>query len=332
MNLEKTSLSTTIDFNASGKQVGDLRLPFSSNEQPLGYYPIPVAVISNGAGPTLLLTGATHGDENEGTAALMQLMHELDAGDITGRIIILPALNTPAFTAQTRCSPLDDGNLNRAFPGDSKGGPTEMIAHFVEEVLLPECDAVIDFHSGGNACIFAPLSMVYLGAQTADEASLAMAGAFSAPYIWLANSWEGNTFNAGAIRKNVPMFATELGGGGGINPDMVQLAWEGIARVMSHLGLLERGVEAPKASSKPINVEVGENGIVYAGMRGLFIPAVKLEQTIKPGELVGTLYSVTEPERAPLAAYSAEAGIVLTVVDRSTIERGELLVTVGKQV
>lgn len=331
MNLEKTSLSTTIDFNAPGKQVGDLRLPFSSNEQPLGYYPIPVAVVNNGAGPTLLLTGATHGDENEGTAALMHLLHELNAGDVKGRVIIIPALNTPAFTAQTRCSPLDNGNLNRAFPGDSKGGPTEMIAHFVEEVLLPECDAVIDFHSGGNASVFAPLSMVYLGAQTVDEISLAMAREFSAPYIWHAKSWEGNTFNAGAVRKNVPMFATELGGGGGINPDMVKLAKDGILRVMRYLGLLERGLDVPKGSRDSINVEVGENGKVYAGMQGLFIPAVKLEQTINPGDLVGTLYSVTEPEREPLAVNSIEEGIVLTVVDRATVGRGELLVIVGKQ-
>ena len=169
MDWTKTNIRATLDFTAQGKQIGDLRLPWSGNEQPLGYHPVPVAVLKNGTGPTLLLAGGTHGDEYEGPAALMQLLHSFNPAQLQGRLIIFPVLNTPAVTAGARCSPLDDGNLNRAFPGNRSGGPTSMIAQFIEDVVLPECDAAIDFHSGGNACVFAPLTMVYLGAGTADK-------------------------------------------------------------------------------------------------------------------------------------------------------------------
>jgi uncharacterized protein len=38
--------------------------------------------------------------------------------------------------------------LNRLFPGEANGGPTAMIAHYIESVLLAMSDAV-DLHSGG---------------------------------------------------------------------------------------------------------------------------------------------------------------------------------------
>ena len=74
----KTKLSCDIDLNAEGRQFGDLRLPWSDNSMPLGYHAIPIVTVANGAGPTLLLCGATHGDEYEGPAAIMELIHSID--------------------------------------------------------------------------------------------------------------------------------------------------------------------------------------------------------------------------------------------------------------
>ena len=329
MDWTRTGISATIDFNAQGRQTGDLRLPWFGNEQALGFHPIPVGVIKNGTGPTLLLAGGTHGDEYEGPALLLRLLHSLDPVHLQGRIIMFPALNMPAVAAGARCSPLDDGNLNRAFPGSRTGGPTGMIAHFIEDVVLPEADAAIDFHSGGNAYVFAPLTMVYLGARTADETSLALAEAFNAPYTWCAGFTEQSTFNAAAIRTDVPMFATELGGGGNVNPHMVQLAWDGLLRVMHRLNMLDQSVEMPTPGNKSLFVDVGMNGKIYSDGQGLFIPAVSPGQPVKPGDVAGMLYSVMEPEREPVKVCFIEDGVVLTVIDRGMVSRGELLVMAG---
>lgn len=330
MDWTKTTISATIDFNAAGKHTGDLRLPYSSNEQPLGYYPIPVAVIKNGAGPTLLLAGGVHGDEYDGPAALIQLLHSFNPDQLRGRLIIFPALNAPAAMAGTRCSPLDDGNLNRAFPGDRNGGPTSMIAQFMEDVVLPECDAAIDFHSGGKASVFAPLTIVYLGARSADKTSLELARVFNAPYTWPAKFAEQGTFNAAARRQDIPMIATELGGGGNVNPKMVQLATDGLLRVMHYLDMLDDSVTIPVAGKVSIHVAVGMNGKLHASTEGLFVPAVTPEQAVKSGEAAGRIYSVIEPERAPSTIHLIEDGLVLSVVHRGMVRRGELLVMTGK--
>lgn len=116
-HLRPSPISATVDFEANGVQHGFLRLPYSRDDSAWGSVMIPVTVVKNGEGPTALLTGGNHGDEYEGPIALFDLARKLDASDVEGRVIIVPAMNYPAFQAQTRTSPIDKGNMNRSFPG-----------------------------------------------------------------------------------------------------------------------------------------------------------------------------------------------------------------------
>src|SRR3990170_4455678 len=91
---------------------------------------LPICHIRNGEGPSLLLMAGNHGDEYEGELSLAKLIRRLDPKRIKGRVTILPMANAPAVMAAKRCSPLDGGNLNRAFPGDPLGTPTSRLANF----------------------------------------------------------------------------------------------------------------------------------------------------------------------------------------------------------
>src|SRR5262249_19673914 len=87
---------TEIDFDKNGKQVGVLHLPYSVTRSAYGMIDIPIAVIKNGSGPSVLLMAGNHGDEYEGQVTLARLIHDVDASDVSGRIIVLPAANLPA--------------------------------------------------------------------------------------------------------------------------------------------------------------------------------------------------------------------------------------------
>ncbi|TGV17774.1 succinylglutamate desuccinylase/aspartoacylase family protein, partial [Mesorhizobium sp. M4B.F.Ca.ET.143.01.1.1] len=117
---------------------------------------IPICVIRNGKGPAALLTGGNHGDEYEGPLALYELARTLDPSQVSGTVIIVPAMNYPAFRAGTRTSPIDKGNMNRSFPGRPDGTVTEKIADYFQRELLPRADIVFDFHSGGKTLDFVP--------------------------------------------------------------------------------------------------------------------------------------------------------------------------------
>ena len=152
----------TVDLQAPGKACGHVLVPISGDELAYGYVQLPITVIAGGAGPTVLLTGGVHGDEYEGPILLARLANELEPRQVAGRLLILPVLNVPALEAGRRTSPLDGLNLNRVFPGRPEGGVTELIAHFVAERLLPECDVLVDLHSGGRSLLYTPLAAIHL--------------------------------------------------------------------------------------------------------------------------------------------------------------------------
>src|SRR3954453_7302302 len=97
-------VAPTVDFDRDGVQHGFLRLPYSRDDSAWGSVMIPIAVIRNGSGPTALLTGANHGDEDEGPLGVFDLARPLDPRQVTGTVIIVPAMNYPAFRAGTRTS------------------------------------------------------------------------------------------------------------------------------------------------------------------------------------------------------------------------------------
>src|SRR3569623_556261 len=104
MEKRPSPIAATVDLDRDGVQHGFLRLPYSRDDSAWGAVMIPITVARNGPGPTALLTGANHGDEYEGPVALMELAAALDPAALAGRVIIVPAMNYPAFRAATRTS------------------------------------------------------------------------------------------------------------------------------------------------------------------------------------------------------------------------------------
>ncbi|WP_166417144.1 succinylglutamate desuccinylase/aspartoacylase family protein [Cochlodiniinecator piscidefendens] len=322
----------TLDLDAIGTHHGDAMLRWSDNSNPLGYHPIPVISIKGRAGPTLLITAGTHGDEFEGPSAAMRIARSIDPEHLNGQLIILPALNAPAVRASSRVTPLDGANLNRAFPGHPQGGPTAMIADFIEAQIMPRVDAAIDLHSGGKASFFQPCT---LPTRTKDpelyEKNLDLAVAFGLPLIWrLGANNDARSVNSAAERTGVPMVATELGGGGGVDPEITNQTETGLRRLMVHLGMIDG--EAPSKQTKKMVEVTDPLNSLYAPAEGLFDRAVKAGQTVKAGDFAGWFHFPLESERPPLRLTCPTDGFILAHTNRGYVQRGEMLALVTSDI
>jgi len=330
--MRASRLSATIDLDRPGKQAGFVRLPHSTHASAYGWIPIPIQSIRNGRGPRVLLVSGNHGDEYEGQVALMKLGRALAPEDITGSLTILSAANFPAAMAGRRVSPVDDGNLNRAFPGDPDGTVTQQIAFWIEHVLLPRHDAVIDLHSGGSSLMYMPSALIRRRPDPDDlTRSLALLRAFGAPTAYVAETPQGadQTLTAAAERKGVLHLGTELGGGGMVGRAALAIAEAGLRRALAHLGVLPAGAAPPIATPTRVLTVGGADYYVYAPDGGVFEPLAEPGDEVAADQPAGIIHFPDTPWRAPSTACFARAGLVLCRRVPGRTERGDCLYHLG---
>jgi predicted deacylase len=324
-----TKIWTRIDYEKNGKQNGWLQLPHSVTRSAYGNIAIPICVIRNGNGPTALLMAGNHGDEYEGQIALCKLVRELEPGAIQGRVIILPAANLPAALASARVSPIDDGNLNRAFPGDADGTPTFAIAHYIDSVLYPMADFCHDLHSGGSSLQYLPFaSMRGSDRPELDARALAALKAFGAPIglIW-AYSPDRRLSSVAAVARGLVALGGEFGGGGSVSTAGVRIVEQGLRNLLAHAGIVDAGQAVGDFVGPSRLMEIkSRDYYVYAPEAGLFEPAVELGDEVIAGQLCGWVHFVDNPARAPEACYFDGDGMVICKRHYGRVERGDCVV------
>ena len=322
-----TLITSEVDFDAEGKQVGYLRVPHSTHRSAYGWIPVPITIIRNEDGPTLVISAGVHGDEYEGQIAVANLAREMDVADIRGRLILLPMVNFPAAEAGCRVSPLDEGNLKRLYPGNPKGTPSEMIAHYHEEVILPLADYAVDLHSGGSSLIYPPTLLRGPAHSPKEEVGLvALTEAFDLPYAWVFTGGGGRDSTArtamgAANRKGVINVMAELGGAGCVTPDVLQQTERGLRRFLHALGMLQNYTPDKARGTRALHAL----GSIYADGSGLFEPLKTIGEDVAEGETVALIHHPETPGQAPDAVISLYGGLVLAMRSMAQVRRGDAL-------
>ena len=332
--MSATQISSEVDFEAEGKQQGYLRVPHSVHRSAYGWIPVPITVIRNDDGPTLVISAGVHGDEYEGQIAIANLARTFSTSDIRGRLILLPMVNLPAAEAGCRVSPIDDANLNRHYPGRPDGTPSEVIAHFHEDVILPLADYAVDLHSGGSSLIYPATVLRGPSHSPQEEQGLSLlTEAFDLPYAWVFTGGGGRnsaarTAMGAANRKGVINVMAELGGGNRVTPDILRRTERGLRRILHALGMLP-GYEPDAADGTRA---LHAKGSVYTYEAGLFEPLKTIGQDVMSGEVIARIHHPETPGHAPDEVASHHEGIVLAMRAMAQVRRGDALYQIAADV
>ena len=307
--LRPSPISPTIDLMAAGVTHGFLNLPYSRDDSAWGSVMIPITVVRNGEGPTALLTGGNHGDEYEGPIALFDLARSLKAEDVTGTVIIVPAMNYPAFLAGTRTSPVDKGNMNRAFPGAPDGVVTQKIADYFQRYLLPMADIVLDFHSGGKTLDFLPYCAAHrLPDKEQERKSFELVEAFGAPYSMAMLEIDTvGMYDTAAEEMGKVFVTTELGGGGSATARTAGIAKRGVRNVLTKAGIIDGQVEA--RATAWLDMPDGDC-FSFAEDGGLIEFVKDLGDNLRKGETVALIYPTGRTGAAPQEIRAKMDGIL----------------------
>lgn len=325
-------MDISIDLEAEGRQSGFITLIHSDDRYSFSAIPVPIFSIRNGEGPTVLLTAGVHGDEYEGIAILRRFLAEITPRDVSGRIIVMPTTNYPAFLAVSRVSPLDGMNFNRIFPGAPDGSPSEQLASIIDTQLLPIADYVLDFHSGSSSCDYIPCTFLYGIKNRHMAGKIAVAETFGTAFSMVidGNGSVGSLLSS-CERHDVLGLSTELGGDGHLKTDTYKVGVAGLYRALDLWGVLKNS-PVPPYDGETTFIQGSRTAAAMAPIDGMFAPDFKMGDTVEAGQVAGYIYPMDDMTREPVPVTFEDDGMVAIVGTRTIVRRGDYICKIAKTI
>jgi predicted deacylase len=232
-------------------------------------------------GPTLGLSAVVHGDEPLTNEVIRQVLTRIDPAELRGTLLAVPVVNSLAFEALTRHTPIDQLDLNRNFPGGPAGWLSEQIAHVLATRFVSQLDVHVDLHTGG---VFPTVDYVYI-----FERSRELSLSFGSRYLFEPSQPYQGTFAVPAAQKGIPFFTAELGGGSFLDAHYIEHGVRGVLNVLRQLKMLEGEVVRP-----PRQTIVTEMAVIRPRFGGVLYPEVGLDRLgaeVAGGTLLGRVVS-----------------------------------------
>lgn len=298
-----------------------LQVSTRSDGTPLG---IPVIVLNGKkAGPTLLLEACCHGDETEGTLAIVKLLNNIDPNDVAGTVIGVPVLNIRAYEEGTRGNPDERYNydMNRLFPGNAKGSISEVFVHTYFTKIVKRSNYVVSLHGGG--ALFYLLNRIMI---SDDPKSIELGKAIGPDWPYLHESHHPNTLLNSCAVEGIPAVILERGGSNNRMPDELASSVDtfiaAIMNVMRYIKMLEGKHKSAKEWGvlKGTNIKCGHGGLLLLGER------CRINQEVKSGDQLATIVDLLGNELEVINA--PQDGFILGVPASPVAYPGNNIITV----
>lgn len=280
-----------------------------------------IAINGSRPGPRVTITGGVHGAEYVGIEAVRRL-GELQPEEVAGQLVVVPVTNTTAFHRRSiYTSGLDNQNLNRQFPGNPTGEPSQQLAAWIFEQLIRPSDYYIDMHGGDMIEALVPF-VIYVESDNPEVTERARRMAVANGIERVIKSTTGGSTYGTAAAAGIPAILAEIGGCGLWNEQEVEAHREGALRVLRHLGVLEGGEPEPLPQRTYQTF-----AWMRAGHDGLLHTAVKVGDTVQQGQLVGRIVDYFGNELEPLHAVTS--GEIVFLVTSLAMNTGDPILAVG---
>lgn len=246
--------------------------------------PVEVPVIierSINPGPTVLITAGIHGDEVNGIEIVREILTHKINKPTRGTIICVPIVNIFGFISKSRFFP-DGRDLNRQFPGNSKGSLASRFAYNFSKEILPLADFCMDFHTGGADRYNAAQIRIEHGNEVVSQ----LAAVFNAPFTLFGDQIDGS-YRELCYKMNIPILLNESGKSLSFDKSICKEALNGVKRVLAHLDMLNPKIEVPEIVKKSILIH--ETNWMRADFSGFLHVKTNLHDFVTKDQLIARI-------------------------------------------
>jgi len=296
---------------------------------------IPITIFhGSNDGPVLGITAGVHGYEYAPILAGQSLISTIDPKSMNGTVILVQIANVGSFLGRSPyVNPLDKKNLNRSFPGDSKGTITERIAAFITQNIITRCDYFVDVHSGDAPEDLMAYSAYY---QHDDFPKISAKGRQMASHMGFDHvvvfKTKGKEYmlptrpslycSAEAFKQHIPAIDIECGRLGLVEKVYVDKIINGIESLLKYLEMIEGEPLTPSSIAL-----IGQRHTQSSAHTGFFYPDKSSGDYVLKGMKLGHITNFFGQHMHTV--YAEESGIILYMIGTPPIQKGETLANIG---
>ncbi|MGB5866847.1 MAG: succinylglutamate desuccinylase/aspartoacylase family protein [Arcobacteraceae bacterium] len=239
---------------------------------------LPVRVIRGRRnGPVVFISAAIHGDELNGIEIIRRFRTLNILKRLRGTLILVPIVNVYGVMNLSRYLP-DRRDLNRSFPGSSKGSLAGRVAKvFFDEIVL-KCDLGIDLHTAS----IHKSNLPQVRTNIENEYTFKLAKAFGAPVV-LHSALRDGSLRAVAQEKGVPILLYEAGEALRFDETSIRIGVNGLVNVLRANDMLPQVVRKKTPKTPVITKSSKWIRSIESGM----LRTIKaLGDTVKQNEII----------------------------------------------
>lgn len=270
-------------------------------------------------GPTLFVSAAIHGDEINGVEIIRRLLQHAALKKLRGTLIAIPIVNVYGFLNHSRYLP-DGRDLNRSFPGSSKGSLTGRVAYTFFNEIVSQCTHGIDLHTGARHRSNFP----QVRADLDDTEAFKMTQAFGVPLAIDAKIRDGS-LRESAGDSGIPVILYEAGEALRFEETYIRAGVKGILNVMRSIGMLSRS-RSKKAPQSPIVSD--QTNWLRAPESGILRAFVPLGAKVEKGQVIGIVADPLGTTETPVAAL--HHGVVIGRTNLPLVYEGDAIFHVAR--
>jgi predicted deacylase len=284
---------------------------------------IPLQVIcGKTSGPVLFVSAAIHGDELNGVEITRRLLTTSALKRLRGTLIVIPVVNIFGIIQHSRYLP-DRRDLNRSFPGSSRGSLAARLAHIFLQEVVQQCDYGIDLHTGA----LHRSNLPQIRANLDDPETKELADAFAVPVLLNSNLRDGS-LRQSAAEYGVKVLLYEAGEALRFDELSIRAGVRGILSVMRKLNML---TPAKSKSKRNEPFVARSSSWERAPESGILRSVAALGYRVRQGDLLGVISdpsNLFDPTEYPVnAQYN---GLVIGRTNIPLVNEGDALFHIAR--
>ena len=274
------------------------------------------------SGPVVFISAAVHGDELNGIEIIRRIRKLKILNRLKGTLIFVPIVNIYGVMTLSRYLP-DRRDLNRSFPGSSKGSLAGRLAKTFFDEIVSKCELGIDLHTAS----IHKSNLPQVRTNIDNDYTYNLAKAFEAPVILHSEIRDGS-LRATAQENGVPVLLYEAGEALRFDEKCIRIGVKGIVNVLRANGMLPTNPR--KKSSRTVTTPVvsKQSKWIRATHGGIIRTIKALGDTTKEGEILAFVDDPFTEESFEIL--SPFGGIIIGKSEIPLVQEGDAVFHIAK--